>query len=193
MLYGYREQARGRARKNLASAAKLVREGHLLVTGEPTASLAFRLHYPDFDAGEEASLVAGATRDLGELLCGLRREHPEQAPEPCAIPSRVAYHQPCHLKAQQIGAPFLELLGAVPELEVVDLDGGCCGMAGTFGLKAGTYDLSMQIGAPLFAEVASADPDLILTECSTCRMQLAEATGRRVLHPAELLAQAYGL
>ena len=59
---------------------------------------------------------------------------------------RIAYHQPCHLKAQQIGSPGLDLLREIPGLEVVDLAAGCCGMAGTFGMKRDTYDLSMQTG-----------------------------------------------
>jgi FAD/FMN-containing dehydrogenase/Fe-S oxidoreductase len=193
MLYGYREEAKRRAQANIAGAAELVRQGCLLVSGEPTASLAFKVHYPDYLASEDCSLVANAARDLGEMLWTLRRDHPERVPSAAALPQRVAYHQPCHVKAQQIGAPFVELMREVPELEVVDLDGGCCGMAGTFGLKAGSYELSMQIGAPLFEKVEKADADTLVTECSTCRMQLAEATGKRVLHPAELLAQAYGI
>ena len=31
------------------------------------------------------------------------------------------------------------------------------------------------------------------TECSTCRMQMEEGTGKRTLHPAQYLALAYGL
>ena len=66
-------------------------------------------------------------------------------------------------------------------------------MAGTFGMKAGTYDLSMEAGRPLFERVAEVAPDLVVSECSTCRMQLEQATGRPTAHPAELLARAYGL
>ena len=75
----------------------------------------------------------------------------------------------------------------------MNLDAGCCGMAGTFGMRAGTFDLSMETGRPLFERVAEAAPELLISECSTCRMQLAQATGLRTAHPAELLARAYGL
>ncbi|MGB9881006.1 MAG: heterodisulfide reductase-related iron-sulfur binding cluster, partial [Anaerolineae bacterium] len=104
-----------------------------------------------------------------------------------------AYHQPCHLKAQNVGSPTLELLQEIPGIEVIDLAAGCCGMAGTFGMKLGTYDFSLQIGEPLFSRVAEVDPDLVVSECSTCRMQLSHATGRTCVHPAVLLAQAYGV
>jgi glycerol-3-phosphate dehydrogenase subunit C len=66
-------------------------------------------------------------------------------------------------------------------------------MAGTFGMKAGTYDLSMKVGEPLFARVRESGAQTLISECSTCRMQLEEATSRRAIHPAELLARAYGL
>ena len=76
---------------------------------------------------------------------------------------------------------------------MIDLAAGCCGMAGTFGMKAGTYDLSMEAGGPLFDRVTAVAPDLLASECSTCRMQLAHATGIRVVHPVTVLAEAYGV
>jgi glycerol-3-phosphate dehydrogenase subunit C len=104
---------------------------------------------------------------------------------------RIAYHQPCHLKAQQIGNPALELIGEIPGVEVFDLAAGCCGMAGTFGMKTGTYDLSLAAGAPLFERITDLAPALIASECSTCRMQLTHATGLRAVHPITLLDEAY--
>ncbi len=194
MLYGYVQRAKATAGYNVRNFAPHVREGELLVSGEPTASFAFKVHYPDITPSEECSLVANATRDLGEFLVSRRAERPEWAPQPVnEIPLTVAYHQPCHLKTQQIGSPFLSLLREVPGLTMVDLDAGCCGMAGTFGMKAGTYDLSMETGRPLFERVAAVTPDLVASECSTCRMQLAQATGKDTIHPAELLARAYGI
>ena len=157
------------------------------------ASMAFKVHYPDYVGSDACTQVANATRDLGEFLSSWRLDHPELAVQSSPIPLTVGYHAPCHLKAQQVGTPFLDLLREVPELEVVDLAAGCCGMAGTFGMKAGTFDRSMATGQPLFQRVAEVAPELVVSECSTCRLQLEQATGRRTAHPAELLAQAYGL
>jgi len=60
-------------------------------------------------------------------------------------------------------------------------------------MKKGTYDLSMETGRPLFERVATVAPDIIASECSTCRLQLAHATGLETTHPIMLLAEAYGL
>ena len=201
MLYGYARRAREVARINVERFAPLVRDGAVLVSSEPTASFAFKVHYPDYLGDPDCSLVANAARDLGEFLVRYRADHPRAAPAAGFLGAgrghseilRIAYHQPCHLKAQQIGDPGLELLREIPGVEVIDLAAGCCGMAGTFGMKTGTYDLSMQTGKPLFARIAEVAPDLVASECSTCRLQITQGSALATVHPMILLAEAYGL
>jgi FAD/FMN-containing dehydrogenase/Fe-S oxidoreductase len=192
MLYGYAKRARGVARYNVAAALPFVEEGGVLLSFEPTAGFAFKVHYPDYLGDVDSSLVANAARDFGEFLAPYRKDHPERSPVPRPLPLRVAYHQPCHLKAQQIGSPSRDLLAETPGLELVDLDACCCGMAGTFGMKARSYDLSMLAGRPLFNRISEADPELILSECSTCRLQIGQATGLPTAHPLALLGEVYG-
>ncbi len=198
MLYGYREKAWQAAARNVIGAKAAVEGGALLVSGEPTATLAFKEHYNDYlgtesPEGQAAAVVAAATRDLGEFLAKFRADHPERSPQPRRVEMKAAYHLPCHLKAQKPGAAFLDLLREVPGLEVADLNAGCCGMAGTFGMKRDTYELSMDCGRPLFERVAEVQPEVILTECSTCRMQLEDGTGLKAIHPARILCQAYAV
>ena len=213
MLYGYADRARETAQFNIEVAAPYLADGAAIISAEPTATFAFKVHYPDYLAPPECSLAANATHDLGEFLVRRRADHPEGAPAAAPLRGerrtqrlgdsataadpgrllRIGYHQPCHLKAQGVGNPGLELLREIPGVEVVDLAAGCCGMAGTFGMKAGTYDLSMEVGKPLFERVTEAAPDLLASECSTCRWQLAQATGLETIHPVMLLAEAYGV
>jgi FAD/FMN-containing dehydrogenase/Fe-S oxidoreductase len=199
MLYGFAEAAREAAEFNIAALLPWVKRGAAVLSAEPTASFAFKVHYPDYVAGPDCSTVAGAAHDLSEFLVRYRADHPETSPAAGRLSGawtavkRLAYHQPCHLKAQGIGDPGLELLRKIPGVEVVDLAAGCCGMAGTFGMKKETYDLSMRTGAPLFERIAAVAPDLVASECSTCRLQIAEATSLPVVHPVTLLAAAYGL
>jgi FAD/FMN-containing dehydrogenase/Fe-S oxidoreductase len=203
MLYGYADRAAETARFNLAGALPFVKRGAVLVSAEPTATFAFKVHYADYVDGPDTTLVAAATSDLGAFLVRHRADHPDTSPAagPLAAAAlgsncrqfRVAYHQPCHLKAQQIGNPAVDLLREIPGVEVIDLAAGCCGMAGTFGMKTGSYDLSMRTGRPLFDRVAEVVPDVIVSDCSTCRMQLAHATGLTAVHPITLLAEAYGV
>lgn len=207
MLNGFSRLARDTAEFNVRSLLPAARAGAVLASSEPTASFAFKVHYPDYLSSQACSYVANAFHDLGEFLQQYRADHHEAAPVTAPLrlgaspteldwqgPSlRIGYHLPCHLKAQQIGNPSLALLGEIPGVELVNLDAGCCGMAGTFGMKAATYDLSMLSGRPLFQRIAEVAPDLVASECSTCRMQIVQATGLRAVHPIILLADAYGV
>jgi Fe-S oxidoreductase len=208
MQYGYAGRARRIAETNVNGALAYVEQGATLLSAEPTATFAFKVHYPDYLGSTQSTVVANATSDLGEFLARFRREHPEKAPDAKTVTSealgiiprrpgrpdgqiRVAYHQPCHSKAQAFGNPWIELLSQIPGLGVIDLAAGCCGMAGTFGMKTGTYDLSLAVGQPLFDRIEDLAPDLLVSDCSTCRMQLAHATGLPVMHPVTLLLAAY--
>jgi Fe-S oxidoreductase len=66
-------------------------------------------------------------------------------------------------------------------------------MAGTFGLKRENYRTSLAAGKPMLDEMRR--PRILFgsTECSTCRLQIEEGSGKRTLHPAQYLAWAYGL
>ena len=73
------------------------------------------------------------------------------------------------------------------------IDHGCCGMAGTFGLKKGLggYDLSMSVGEPLFDDFSKDDMEFGVTESSVCKMQIEHGSGKNVTHPIKLLRDAY--
>ena len=72
---------------------------------------------------------------------------------------------------------------------VETLDAGCCGMAGSFGFEASHYQVSMDVGelALLPAVRRAPDDTIIVADGFSCREQIAQATGRRALHLAELL------
>jgi Fe-S oxidoreductase len=66
-------------------------------------------------------------------------------------------------------------------------------MAGTFGLGATNYEMSHRAGRPMLDELSRPRVLFGSTECSTCRMQMEDGSGKRTLHPAQYLALAYGL
>jgi Fe-S oxidoreductase len=65
-------------------------------------------------------------------------------------------------------------------------------MAGSFGYEKEHYDLSMQIGElVLLPAVRQADADtLIAAPGTSCRHQVKDGTGRKALHPVEILWEA---
>jgi len=108
------------------------------------------------------------------------------------VKTRLLYHAPCHLKSHGIGYPAMRLLRLIPGVELEEVDEGCCGISGTFGVKVEKYDLSMKIGSRLFAAVKAAGSDAVLADCETCRMQVEHGTGSHSAHPIDILARAYG-
>jgi Fe-S oxidoreductase len=72
------------------------------------------------------------------------------------------------------------------------IDGGCCGMAGSFGFDKAHYRVSLDIGERvLMPAVRAAPPDsAIIADGFSCREQISHATGRRARHFAEMVWMA---
>ena len=105
---------------------------------------------------------------------------------------RFLFHGHCHQKALAGTAATVRLLSRIPGAEVVELDAGCCGMAGSFGFEAEHYQLSMEIGGMrLFPAVSAEDGDTLIAATGvSCRQQIEHGTGRRARHPVELIRAA---
>jgi Fe-S oxidoreductase len=106
---------------------------------------------------------------------------------------KFVHHTPCHLLALQKKPASLEILKKLCGIEIEELNAGCCGIAGTFGMQKKNYDMSMKIGRQLAEKIENSNADVILTECSTCKMQIEHLTGKKVEHPIKTLAKAYSL
>ncbi len=65
-------------------------------------------------------------------------------------------------------------------------------MAGAFGYEKEHYDLSMKIGEMvLFPAVREAAASTVLVAPGTsCRHQIADGTGKKALHPVEVMYEA---
>ncbi len=78
----------------------------------------------------------------------------------------------------------------IPGVEFTLLDSCCCGIAGTYGFKKENYEFSQAIGAPLFDQIKTVNPDVVACDCETCKWQIEMSTGYTVMHPISILAQA---
>lgn len=67
--------------------------------------------------------------------------------------------------------------------------GGCCGLAGNFGMERGHYEVSVAIAETQLLPAVRAHPGaVVLADGFSCRHQLQDLAGVRALHLAELLA-----
>ena len=104
---------------------------------------------------------------------------------------RVRYHQPCHLKAQDIGFKAQELLKLIPGTEVARMQ-ACSGHDGSWSVKKENFETSMDVGKPLF-RFMKAEDCCTTSDCPLSAIQIEQGTGRKPIHPVEVMARAYGL
>jgi len=189
---GLLAEARDAARQNVDALFEIASRGGRILFLEPSCLSAVREDAPSLLRGEaqqQAKVVGDA--------CMLFEEYVEQEWKADRLaldlrpgPSTVLLHGHCHQKAMGMLAPTRALLGRIPSCTVVDLDAGCCGMAGSFGYAKEHYAVSRQIAERKLlpaARAMSADAALVAPGTS-CREQVKHFTGVSALHPAQLLA-----
>jgi len=111
------------------------------------------------------------------------------------VSGRMVYYPPCHLREQNIGRPYQELLSLLPDIDLEPIDGAldCCGMAGIMGFKKVFHESSVQLGKRLMHKIKQAQPDRLVTDCLSCRLQFKQLLPYEVYHPIELLKESYEL
>ena len=105
---------------------------------------------------------------------------------------RIKLHGHCHQKAIATTEASIKMLSLPVNFQVEEIPSGCCGMAGSFGYEKEHYALSMQIGEMvLFPAVRQATEEMLIAAPGTsCRDQIEHGTGRKALHPVEILYDA---
>jgi FAD/FMN-containing dehydrogenase/Fe-S oxidoreductase len=192
LIVGDVDHARDLAIRNLRVLGNAVRDGYTVVCSEPTAALMLRQEYVKLTDDLDAELVARNTMDLGEYLMGLDARGQLPTPhEP--VRARVGYHQPCHLRALDVGLPGFDLLHKIPDLDVEFINRGCSGMGGTYGLGVRQFRASLRAGRELHKRLQDDDVEIGSTECGACRIQMEQGIPKRTLHPIKLLSLGYGL
>jgi glycerol-3-phosphate dehydrogenase subunit C len=136
--------------------------------------------------------VSTHVQDLGEFLSGLHKEGRLNTGFG-RLEGHMVYYAPCHQREQGVGSPYPELLAKIPGLEIQPIGGpmDCCGMGGSLGYKRQFHEHSILLGNRLMAKIEAAAPTAIVTDCLSCRLQFQHRLPYRVLHPLELLFQAY--
>lgn len=185
------EGARAKIRANVESILPYVEEGALVVTPGPTCGYTMKKEWPALLRTKEASLVAGATRDLMEFLDKLRRDK-KLSKEFARGLGKVAYHAPCHLRAQKIGTPGSRLLGMLPDTTVQVIQ-ECSAVDGTWGMKAQHYAMGRRYAGKLVRAVDESEAATVVSDCSLAGLRIAHENQVEVLHPVEALAIGYGL
>lgn len=192
---GLLKTAKRTADRNIRMLRDIISEESPLIGIEPSAILTFRDEYPELaDARliDDAGRLSRNALLFEEFICReFERGKIEQTK--FTIESKhILLHGHCQQKAISSTSFTRKMLSIPVNYKVDEIPSGCCGMAGSFGYEREHFDLSMKIGEMvLFPAVRSAASDTIIAAPGTsCRNQIADGTGRKALHPVEIMYDA---
>ena len=166
------------------AAARLLRAELPVGDARGCARAAARRGAAEGAAVAEACVLVRGVRSKQQLATGApvarSRAGPAEDPAPRPLPSE---------SDGPAGAGEGAARRAFPASTVVDLDAGCCGMAGSFGYAREHFDVSRAIGERRLLPAARrrAPATVLVASGVSCRHQVEDFTGDRALHPAELL------
>jgi FAD/FMN-containing dehydrogenase/Fe-S oxidoreductase len=186
----------------------LISQG-LLAEARRHAASVVEVLYPIAARGEsilfcEPSCLSAVKEDAVDLLRGVRQKQARTVAAACRmfdefageleLPLRGAsgtllLHGHCHQKSMGLLPATVALLKKIPSSKVVDLDAGCCGMAGSFGYTRQHYSVSVAIAERrLLPAVRKMEAgDVLVATGTSCRHQVAELQGVKAIHPAVLI------
>jgi Fe-S oxidoreductase len=178
--------ARRQLRRTLRALGPFVREGMPIVGLEPSCTAVLRGDLPELLPSDPLALpVRAGARTLAELLTETSGWTP---PDLSGVRAVAQPH--CHQHAVMgwhADSALLARAGAQ-----VSAVGGCCGLAGNFGVERGHYDVSVAVAeTALLPAVRAAPPDtVVLADGFSCRTQLDQLAHVRAIHLAQLLSPA---
>ena len=183
------------AKKNFSEIVQFLSDmaapGLDIITTCPSCNFILKKEGLPFFDSEEARFVSSRVLDAPEYLVRLFRQgRLDTTFRETAL--KVLYHNPCHLKVQGLRRETVTLLGLIPGIGVSKVVDSCCGMGGSYGMKAAHYDMSVKIARKLWAEIEDAEVDCVATECGTCMLQIeACQKAKKAVHPIVLISDAY--
>ncbi|GLY31292.1 oxidoreductase [Kineosporia sp. NBRC 101731] len=181
---GQLDGAKKQMRNTLDVLEEALDEGLTIVGLEPSCTAALRSDILELlPEDPRAPRLAASLKTLAELLTSL----PDwKAPTLEGVSAVAQPH--CHQHAVMGWQADADLLaGAGARVTSV---GGCCGLAGNFGVEKGHYEVSVAVAenALLPAVREAADDTVVLADGFSCRTQLEQLADKQGLHLAELLA-----
>jgi glycerol-3-phosphate dehydrogenase subunit C len=191
--HGDLESLRHHARANLAILLPFVERGAKVIAINPTCSMMMRREHPSLVSPEDrpaAEKVAGAVMDPSEFLWSIRNEERFNLKFRSRPGAKVAYHAPCHLRAQAVGFKGRDLLRKIPGVSPSTVM-ECCGHDGTYAMTTEGFEPSARIGKKAFDEMKESGAEIWSTDCPLAALQFQQHAGVRPMHPMSILARAY--
>ena len=183
---GFMKDAAKNAAKNVAVIKEYQKKGIPVVTGCPSCALMFKKDVPEMFPDIVYDSYKGGVMDAQEFLMGCV-ERGELSFAGKTSEKSIIYHSPCHLRAQGIGLPSIDLIEKLTGSKVQNAQAGCCGISGSYGFKKEKYQISLEVGKELFDTIKNSNCEIVTTECGTCQAQIKHGTGQKAYHPVTVI------
>ncbi len=184
--YGFLGMAERYLRNTLEALRDEIRAGTPIVGMEPSCLAVFKDELKKMlPHDDDAKRMAGSVYHFGEFFERFDVEVPRAT-------RRALLWGHCHHKATGGMGPERRLLERMG-LEVEEVSGGCCGLAGSWGFERGKREISLDCGEQaLLPAVREADAEtIVVADGFSCKTQIEQAgTGRRALHVAQVMKLA---
>ncbi len=192
---GLLRKAKKMAIQNINYLKNMITEETPLLGIEPSAILTFRDEYPDLvgkELKETVIKLAKSALMVDEFLKQEIEKGKISKSQFTKEKRHIKLHGHCQQKAVASTDAAMFILSFPENYTAEEIPSGCCGMAGSFGFEKEHYDVSMKIGEMvLFPAVRNAGTEtLIAAPGTSCRHQIKDGTGRKALHPVEILYDA---
>lgn len=192
--HGDLETLRKKAHRNLDLLMPSVERGAKVLVVNPTCSMMMRREWPHLLEGADrarAEKLAAAVMDPSEFLWGIRNE-PRFVKAFKSVPpgGAIAYHAPCHLRAQGIGFKGRDLLRRIPGVRIEASVLECCGHDGTYAMTVEGFEPSQRVGRKAFEAMQAPGAKVWSTDCPLAALQFQQHAGTKPLHPLSILARA---
>jgi Fe-S oxidoreductase len=185
------DKFREHAERNVAALLPAVDAGQPIVVPQPTCAYVIKNEYPDFLGTEAARRVAENTYDASEYLIARHREHPLDTEFTGTTYGTITWQAACHSRAQHIGPKSRDLMALTgAKVQIVER---CSAIDGTWGLRAENVEMAKRVAKPLMEAVSKSEAELIAGDCHLANTAIHEETGKRPVHPLQVLARAYGV
>jgi FAD/FMN-containing dehydrogenase/Fe-S oxidoreductase len=192
---GLLDEARKLAEANVKTFSELISDKTPLVGIEPSAILTFRDEYTSLTRGtcqDKAKVLAKNVLTIEEFIAKEIDKGNITADRFTQKEQLIKVHGHCHQKSLSSMVPTKKMLSLPKNFTVHMIASGCCGMAGSFGYEKEHYEVSMKIGElVLFPVVRKQAAEVIIAAAGTsCRHQIKDGTGRKSMHPVEIIWEA---
>lgn len=180
--------------KNVQVLFPYAEQGYRILAINPTCSLTLKKEYVQFLPEElraKAEKVAAAVMDVHEYLFELKKQDRLNR-DFASSPGSVAYHAPCHLRAQNIGFRSRDIMRLIPGAQIAVVD-ECCGHNGNWAMKEEYFEMSLEAGKRAFEGIREHEGAKVATDCPLAAIQIEQGAGlsERPVHPVQILAKAY--